>query len=541
MLRQYRLLKLSMLALLVVLMMAAPVSAQTPVTLGQTQIGEVSSAAPEVRYVFNAQAGQSVTVEVIAIAPGMATQVTILNANGALVQAIGNPTQTETLTGVVTFPQAGAYTISISSTNGVFGQFVLTVNSSTPTVPPTPLALDTPVQNTLQSGQSLIYSFSGDPNNPVRLSLSPVDSTVNVRAELRTAQGDVLGNISSGLLDATLTLPPVQGDFLLELINDVTEVPDLSYRLVLSAVTPEQAEQEAQASGAPPPNPLPALPTSGPCVLATSGGSVNVRSGPGTNYAPPLGTIGREGQYSVSGRSSDGGWYQIDYNGAPGWVAGSVTRRGGDCAALPTVAAPPLPSQGSSGTAATPESGGPASTPEAGGPASTPESGGPASTPEATPEMGGEMTPEATQEMGGEMTPEPTQEATPEAQQEDVQIAGNNDQTIQINIKGGQAQASGAVSYPQGDTIDTVTYRVVGFDSVTTSGNVTVTILCSGTAAGLAFANTSGGGGGGRSCGSAVVGTNFHTNDSDTGRVSISLTEGDNVFVGWTVILNASQ
>ncbi|MFP4323711.1 MAG: hypothetical protein ACLFTK_14755, partial [Anaerolineales bacterium] len=180
----------------------------------------------------------------------------------------------------------------------------------------------------------------------------------------------------------------------------------------------------------------------------------------------------------------------------------------------------------------------PATTPEAGG-EMTPEATmemTPEATMEMTPEAGGEMTPEATMEMTPEATPPPTEEAG-----EDVQIAGNNDQRVEINIKGGQAQASGAISYPQGDTIDVVTYRVVGFDSVTTSGNVTVTVLCSGPDAGLAFANTSGGGGGGQACGSAVVGTNFHTNVNDTGRVSISLNQGDNAYVSWTVILNAAE
>lgn len=70
------------------------------------------------------------------------------------------------------------------------------------------------------------------------------------------------------------------------------------------------------------------MPTSGPCVLATLEGSVNVRPAPNTNNEP-LTQIVANTLYNVLGLSqqSDGIWYQI--NG--GWVSGAVVRTGGNC------------------------------------------------------------------------------------------------------------------------------------------------------------------------------------------------------------------
>lgn len=79
--------------------------------------------------------------------------------------------------------------------------------------------------------------------------------------------------------------------------------------------------------------PLPELPTSGACVLATQGQTrVNVRSAPSTNDAI-VGQIEPAGVYNVMGQTTmpDGVWYQI----SSGWVAGFVVRLGGDCSTLP--------------------------------------------------------------------------------------------------------------------------------------------------------------------------------------------------------------
>jgi uncharacterized protein YraI len=234
-------------------------------------------------------------------------------------------------------------------------------------------------------------------------------------------------------------------------------------------------------------------------VIATQDNvNVNVRSGPSTSYNR-VSSMNPQSTYNVVGRNDNRSWYQINYGSGTGWVASSVTRTGGDCSAVPVVAAPPPPSTG----------------------------GETQPTEEPTEEPSGDETP-PTEEATEEPTEEPTEEAGEEAQ-----LAGNNSQRVDVNIKNTSQTISGAVSYPNGVTSDTVSIFVGGFDSVTTSGNVTYTLTCFGE--GTEFISVSGLG----SCGSSS--TRFYTNDSDTDRFVISLTGGDNAYVNWQIVITANN
>jgi len=68
-----------------------------------------------------------------------------------------------------------------------------------------------------------------------------------------------------------------------------------------------------------PPAPTPTLPT----VMAGGAVGINVRTGPGIDYAR-VGYLAPGAQAQVIGRYGD--WWQIEHNGAPGWVAGWVVR-----------------------------------------------------------------------------------------------------------------------------------------------------------------------------------------------------------------------
>ena len=58
-----------------------------------------------------------------------------------------------------------------------------------------------------------------------------------------------------------------------------------------------------------------------PSLAVADGSRVNVRSGPGTDY-PVMGLLDSGARAQVVGRYGD--WWQIEYNGAPAWVAGWV-------------------------------------------------------------------------------------------------------------------------------------------------------------------------------------------------------------------------
>lgn len=86
------------------------------------------------------------------------------------------------------------------------------------------------------------------------------------------------------------------------------------------------------------PTPVPTTPPAVPQIVAGADG-VNVRTGPGTSYTR-IGYIDPGGQARVIGRY--GGWWQIDYNGTPGWVYGALVTAS-NVENVPEVQPPPAP------------------------------------------------------------------------------------------------------------------------------------------------------------------------------------------------------
>jgi chitodextrinase len=78
--------------------------------------------------------------------------------------------------------------------------------------------------------------------------------------------------------------------------------------------------------------------------LATTVADLNIRGGPGTNY-PVLGLLKAGQTAEITGRSADGGWWQIKFSGMAserGWLSAKyVTAQNTD--SVPVVQAPPLP------------------------------------------------------------------------------------------------------------------------------------------------------------------------------------------------------
>lgn len=63
---------------------------------------------------------------------------------------------------------------------------------------------------------------------------------------------------------------------------------------------------------------------------------VNVRSGPGLNLSI-LGRLNKGQNAPITGKSQDGLWWQINFNGQTGWVYVPVARVSGDTSAVPVV------------------------------------------------------------------------------------------------------------------------------------------------------------------------------------------------------------
>jgi len=101
------------------------------------------------------------------------------------------------------------------------------------------------------------------------------------------------------------------------------------------------------------PEPTPMLqatpvPAAAQAVAPTVTVDANLRSGPGTTYSL-LGSERAGAIYRITGKSPDGAWWQIDYNGREAWVFGQLAAvTGGETVAIaqnipPAPTAPPAP------------------------------------------------------------------------------------------------------------------------------------------------------------------------------------------------------
>ncbi len=79
----------------------------------------------------------------------------------------------------------------------------------------------------------------------------------------------------------------------------------------------------------------PASADQGPSVVI-SGEVVNLRAGPGTNFAI-VGQAGAGQRFAVLARSASGDWWQVDAGGPAAWVSAGLAQIEGDPAALPVV------------------------------------------------------------------------------------------------------------------------------------------------------------------------------------------------------------
>jgi uncharacterized protein YraI len=76
---------------------------------------------------------------------------------------------------------------------------------------------------------------------------------------------------------------------------------------------------------------------------ATTRQGINVRSGPGTNFNPPIGSLAAGVASEILGRNPAGDWYKIRYYNGQGWVFSGLVDVTGDTSNIPVDAGPPTP------------------------------------------------------------------------------------------------------------------------------------------------------------------------------------------------------
>jgi hypothetical protein len=139
----------------------------------------------------------------------------------------------------------------------------------------------------------------------------------------------------------TFTPAPAQPFIIVPTLTPPTPVPTATATRVLSSPGSGGEGDSVSATGNSPDSPAPAQSGNQPNLVAP--GAVNIRSGPGINYAV-IGTLNANTPMPIIGRNGDSSWWQIKItNGAQGWVSNAVVKAS-NTDSVPPVQAPPPPS-----------------------------------------------------------------------------------------------------------------------------------------------------------------------------------------------------
>ncbi len=451
-----RIIIIFLILIISVVPLALPAAAQTnTLSYGGSVAGTISPQAPLAFYIFNGFANDAVSARVIGLTEGFDPILTLLAPDQTQVGANDNdpfsPGSSDARVSA-RLSANGVYTLLVGGANGSSGDYVLVLDGRTGVLT-NPLTNGlTAVADFTTNSSAQFFTAAADPSAAVVLSLTAQPATFPFAAEVRDPNGVIVASLS-GLPQYTLTLPAGQGNYEIMIMPANAEL--------LGAV---QVALGGSSLAAPPLATAEILNIPAPtdvCTIST-GGVVNVRSGPGTNYGI-IGTLQPGNFPTVSGISTDRGWYVINYNGQQGWVAASVSSLNGPCGNLATVQSPAAPAA-TTAPNVNPTIPSPVVTQEVTQP------GAPTETQPTAPTATQPIPPTATQPQPTATTAAPV--APPDNEVFNVSLDRNN---------GGQF--SEVISYSGGDTTDRIAASVSNFDSVHTFAQFSVTMVCSGTGA----------------------------------------------------------
>lgn len=361
---------LLLLIMLLTAALAAPAAAQaaTPIQIGENKSGEVTAAAPTRVYTLAIAAPQTATVQILGLTPGFAPAFSVLAPSGAAVQTVMPAPGATIALATIALTQPGINQIIVSSGNGQMGQFVISLQGGAPLPPAIPLVL-----GQLQAGAVTmqtpitLFTFAALPTDNGAVIIraegpSGTPITSGPLVQLRDQEtNEVLASTSPRLIGISLRVPRGTASYVLQITHSGVGQPEaftvcLESELGTMRCANSQAALPPTAIALPPTaivlpptfTPIPPtripiveIPPGAPCSVASSVGTpVNIRSGPGTNFAivaqlPPTMTAG------VTARLPDSSWYQVNFSGITGWISGSVVVIGGQCGAIAAVTLTP--------------------------------------------------------------------------------------------------------------------------------------------------------------------------------------------------------
>ena len=473
------------------------------IAYGQTTTASINAETPQGFFSFNGAAGDIVTAYALGWEVGFQPTLALAGATGQLAFSTSDPLTPISNDARITYqlPQDGPYSLLVGSTNGSQGTYTITLRSAAPAIS-TALA-DTVTLNIPLGAPQQQYSITANPAGPVPVNIQSLTPGFGFTAILNAPNGNVIAVINGGLETANLLIPAGEGAYTLVLSSaDPAIAGDLQVSLTGASAAPSSQSQTSQPAPTQPAAAQPPPADPNVCIVqAANAGGVNIRSGPGTNYNE-VGSL--VGDITLTATGQNNGWYYGNYAFGAGWVASSVTIATGPCNNLPFVDAPAAPAQQ-------------------------------VAPPQQTEEVSASPTvPPPTQAQDQPTEPPPPTQPAAQTAAPDSNIA----QTYNLKSDSGQ-QVSSDISYPQGDTEDTVNYTITGYDSVTFRADFSWTLFCNGDTEGVELLR-----------GNRVVGgcNSTYTESINAGNgngggnarasFTIRYTSGSDSYVNWTLQMN---
>ncbi|MCC6613270.1 MAG: SH3 domain-containing protein [Anaerolineae bacterium] len=520
---------------------------------GDSALGNLSATAPLALYTFSGSAGDVVTVDVLAITPGLDLAVSVNSPTQQQIATNGSSGNALTPGDAVlslVLPTNGIYTALVSSDNGAAGDFLIRVTGVSATSGGI-VGDDSPSAGTLNSDSpALLYVITPTGDGQTVLTITATDPAAILHVQAINSSGVTVADVTgSGVL--VIVLPPgsePMGVIVMTVSNTATDISVQTGGDLPGARTPPDA-----------PSPGPGVvetpevaPPSSECVITPTGAvGASVRSGPGGQFDPI--TVAPSGQpLTPTGRSGTG-WFAVDVAGESGWISEQTVIVNGDCSGLPVVdgngpaptptpttvqAITPTPTP--TPTAVPDDQPDVTSTPTATqaqqdqivGPTPTPTSSfTPTATTAASPTFTPSYTPTSTTAPPSPtFTPSYTPTTPPATAPPDANF--NNPLNLQLDSTG---SVTDFVSYPGGDTQDRVRWDIIGMNqNASLSGGrarLTLAVSCFGTGTQDVTFFT---GGQTFTCGQTIVDREV-TYDSRTGQVTITAVAGENTSVQWVL------
>lgn len=474
----------------------ASLSAQGVQTLtpGTFTIATLTQEAPLNIFAFAGNAGDLVYVQLTPLQPNMNLGVSLQSPAQVPLGVSSRDFSDNIATLNARLDSAGTYSLLVG---GNAGDYVISFNVVSVANAPS-LSAEQAQNAALNTTDAQVFNFSNQSANVIGLNVS---TSINSLYSLSVygANGAVIGS-ASNLPAACFGIAPSASVYsVIVTSHDAQSTESVNLSLVAGCGT-SGSTAAPQAT-----QPVVVNPPTDPNVCsATSNGSVNIRSGAGTEFGI-IGQLVPGAPLRVTGATNNG-WVQVQSPAGAGFVSQSVANLSGTCNNLPLV------------------------------------SGGQGQATAVQPTLIITLTPTPTLAQG-EATPtidavQPTIAAPTPTQAANIAPPDNN---YALNIPlDGNLTLSDYVSYPNGDVEDVISYSVTGLNpSVAQSGgqaNLTFVLVCTGTGTEHIVFTISGQT---RACGQTFNRTvNF---DSNNGAIRITATGGSGTYVQWSVVASAPR